>query len=101
MEIVVLAWSILLVVIVIQVWSIIRYVRKDEHIQHNDAYSPETLQKTQIIVEAIKTRKIKKHIITNSAPIYDSQKTLTQYRKFLSSELMKDLLVLSEETYNG
>ena len=101
MEIVVLFWGILIGIIVIQMSAIIRYVRKGEHIQCDNAYSQETLEKTRTIVEAIETRKIKKHIITNSAPKYDSKKTLTQYKKFLSSELMNDLLILNEETYNG
>lgn len=101
MEIVILFWGILVGIIVVQVCAIIRYVRKGEHIRYDNAYSQETLEKTRTIVEAIETRKIKKHIITNSAPKYDSKKTLAQYKKFLSSELMKDLLILNEETYNG
>lgn len=101
MKIVILLWGILLCVIIIQVWTIIRYMRKSEHMSHDNTYSEETFRKTETIIDAIETKKIKKHIITNSAPKYDSQKTLTQYREFLSSKLMKDLLELNEEMYNG
>lgn len=101
MNIVILLWTMLIVIIFVQVYFIVRYVRNGVHIKQDNSYSQETLEKTKYVIEAIETKKIKKHIITNSAPKYDSPKTRIQYKNFLLSELMKDILELSEERYHG
>ena len=101
MEIVAFIWIIMLSIIGIQIFSIIRFVKKGESVKFDDSYSDEAIEKTKIIVDAIRTNKIKKHILTNSAPIYDSKKTLLHYKNFLESELMKELSLMKEGTYNG
>ena len=52
-------------------------------------------------MKAIESGQIKKHLLTNSAEKYDSGKTLGQYQKFLKSNLMADIMNISEEHYNG
>lgn len=101
MTIVVLLWGALISIIGVQLYSIMSYIRNGGHVQLDNSYSQETLEKTKSVIEAIETRKIKKHIIANSAPKYSSQKTLIQFENFLASELMKEILTLDEETYNG
>ncbi len=101
MKIVFLFWAILFVTILVQIYFIIRYIRNGVHIPYNNDYSKETLEKTQTVIDAIENNEIKKHIITNSAPKYDSPKTRIQYKNFLLSELMKDILELNEERYYG
>ena len=101
MEIVILFWGILISVIFVQIYVIVYYIRKGVLLQYDDAYSEETIKVIKIIVEALQTNKIKKHIITNSAPVYDSPKTLMQFQTFLKSELMQDIQRLSEEAYDG
>ena len=101
MKIVFLFWVVFLVIILVQIYFIIRYIRNGVHIPYNDDYSKETLEKTQKVINAIENNEIKKHIITNSAPKYDSSKTRMQYKNFLLSELMKDILKLNEERYYG
>lgn len=96
-------WFILLVIILVQIYFIVQYIRNGVymHISNDNAYSQETLEKTRLVIDAIQNSEIKKHIITNSAPKYDSPKTRMQYKNFLMSELMKDILELSEERYCG
>ena len=102
MKIVFLIWIILLVTILIQIYFIIRYIKNGISIPYSNDYSKETLEKTKTVIVAIKNNEIKKHIITNnSTPKYDSSKTLIQYKNFLLSELMKDILELNEEKYYG
>ena len=59
----------MLSIIGIQIFSIIRFVKKGESVKFDDSYSDEAIEKTKIIVDAIRTNKIKKHILTNSAHI--------------------------------
>lgn len=101
MEIVIGVWGILMGVVFVQVYFIIRHIRKTGSVQYDHTYSKETLEKTQAVVEAIETGKIKKHIVTNSAPVYDSPKTLMQFRTFMASELMQDILEMGEVMYSG
>jgi|GEM_PF-3542369 hypothetical protein len=101
MKIVFLIWIILFVTILVQIYFIIRYIQKDVHIPYNNDYSKETLEKTKTVIAAIENNEIKKHIITNNAPKYDSSKTQVQYKNFLLSELMKDILELNDERYYG
>lgn len=101
MKIVFLIWIILFVTILVQIYFIIRYIQKDVHIPYNNDYSKETLEKTKTVIAAIENNEIKKHIITNNAPKYDSSKTQVQYKSFLLSELMKDILELNDERYYG
>lgn len=101
MKIVFLIWIILLVTILIQIYFIIRYIKNGISIPYNNDYSKETLEKTKTVIAAIKNNEIKKYIITNNAPKYDSSKTQVQYKNFLLSELMKDILELNDERYYG
>lgn len=101
MKIVFLIWIILLVTILIQIYFIIRYIKNGISIPYSNDYSKETLEKTKTVIAAIENNEIKKHIITNNAPKYDSSKTQIQYKNFLLSELMKDILELNDERYYG
>lgn len=101
MKIVSLIWIILLVTILIQIYFIIRYIKNGISIPYSNDYSKETLEKTKTVIAAIENNEIKKHIITNNAPKYDSSKTRIQYKNFLLSELMKDILELNDEKYYG
>lgn len=101
MKIVFLIWIILLVTILIQIYFIIRYIKNGISIPYNNDYSKETLEKTKTVIAAIENNEIKKYIMTNNAPKYDSSKTQVQYKNFLLSELMKDILELNDERYYG
>lgn len=101
MKIVSLIWIILLVTILIQIYFIIRYIKNGISIPYSNDYSKETLKKTKTVIVAIENNEIKKHIITNNAPKYDSSKVQIQYKNFLLSELMKDILELNDERYYG
>lgn len=85
----------------VQIYFIIRYIKNGISIPYNNDYSKETLEKTKTVIAAIENNEIKKHIITNNAPKYDSSKTQIQYKNFLLSELMKDILELNDERYYG
>lgn len=102
MKIVFLIWIILFVTILVQIYFIIRYIQNGVYISYSNDYSKETLEKTKTVIAAIENNEIKKHIITNnSTSKYDSSKTLIQYKIFLLSGLMKDILELNEEKYYG
>lgn len=101
MKIVFLIWIILFVTILVQIYFIIRYIQNVISIPYNNDYSKETLEKTKTVIAAIENNEIKKYIITNNAPKYDSSKTQVQYKNFLLSELMKDILELNDERYYG
>lgn len=101
MKIVFLIWIILLVTILLQIYFIISYIKNGISIPYNNDYSKETLEKTKTVIAAIENNEIKKYIITNNAPKYDSSKTQVQYKNFLLSELMKDILELNDERYYG
>lgn len=101
MKIVFLIWIILFVTILVQIYFITHYIQKGVHIPYNNDYSKETLEKTKTVIAAIENNEIKKHIITNNAPKYDSSKAQIQYKNFLLSELMKDILELNDERYYG
>lgn len=101
MRIVFLIWIILFVTILVQIYFIIRYIQNGISIPYNNDYSKETLEKTKTVIAAIENNEIKKYIITNNAPKYDSSKTQVQYKNFLLSELMKDILELNDERYYG
>lgn len=91
MNIVVLFFGIMITMPILQVLAILIYIQKGTYIQHSNIYSPETIEKVNIVTDAIKKNVIKKHTIINYAPEYDSKKTMIQYRNFLSSDLMKDI----------
>lgn len=101
MKIVFLIWIILFVTILVQIYFITHYIKNGISIPYSDDYSKETLEKTKTVIVAIENNEIKKHIITNNTPKYDSSKTLIQYKNFLLSELMKDILELNDERYYG
>ena len=101
MKIVFLIWIILFVTILVQIYFIIRYIQNGISIPYSDDYSKETLEKTKTVIAAIENNEIKKYIMANNAPKYDSSKTQVQYKNFLLSELMKDILELNDERYYG
>ena len=101
MKIVFLIWIILFVTILVQIYFIIRYIQNGVYISYSNDYSKETLEKTKTVIAAIENNEIEKHIITNNAPKYDSSKIQIQYKNFLLSELMKDILELNDERYYG
>ena len=101
MNLVIVYWSILLVVILVQIFTIVYCVRNEKVIACEEEYSPEVSEKARKVIHCIRTGIIKKHIITNSAKRYDSRTTLKRYRSFLNSKLMNDILSMDEESYNG
>lgn len=101
MKIVFFIWIILFVTILVQIYFITHYIKNGISIPYSNDYSKETLEKTKTVIAAIENNKIKKHIITNNAPKYDSSKIQIQYKNFLLSELMKDILELNDERYYG
>lgn len=101
MKIVFLIWIILFVTILVQIYFITHYIKNGISIPYSDDYSKETLEKTKTVIVAIENNEIKKHIITNNALKYDSSKAQIQYKNFLLSELMKDILELNDERYYG
>ena len=94
-------WIIMILIMLIQGVSIICFVKNGVNAKIDYLYSDEAISKARAVEKAIKTRKIKKHIIKDSAPIYDSKKTLLQYTNFLQSDLMQELILMKEENYNG
>lgn len=88
---IILIYGIMITIPILQILTILIYIHKGTYIQDKSDYSQETIEKINIVTNAIKKNIIKKHIIINYTPKYDSRKTLIQYRNFLSSELMKDI----------
>lgn len=84
-----------------QLVAILYYMKYGEKIVIRGEYAPEVENNTRVVMKAVESGEIKKHILTNSAEKYDSGKTLKQYQKFLGSELMADIMHISEEHYNG
>lgn len=101
MKLVLIFWTILAIIVIAYMYMIIRCVRNGEIARKDEIYSDEVIERTEIIINAIKTGMIKKHIISNSAKKYDSKKALEDYKIFLRSDLMTDLMLLDEENYNG
>lgn len=85
----------------VQVGAIIYHVRYSNAVSDYGGYSNEVRENARNVINAIKNKKIKKHLLTNSADKYDSGKTLKQYKDFLRSDLMKDMMQMDEEQYNG
>ena len=94
-------WIILIIVVVVQVGAIIHYVKGGERVTSYGIYSNKVKDNVKVVIDAIMLGKIKKHLLSNSAEKYDSGKTLEQYRIFLDSDLMKDIMHICEERYNG
>lgn len=91
-------WMIMILIMLIQGVSIICFVKNGIN-NRSCLYSDEAISKARAVEKAIKIRKIKKHIIKNSAPVYDSKKTLLQYTNFLQSDLMQELMLMKEQDY--
>lgn len=92
-------WIIMILIMLIKGVSIICFVKNGVNAKIYYLYSDEAISKARAVEKAIKTRKIKKHIIKNSSPIYDSKKTLLQYTNFLQSGLMQELMLMKEQDY--
>lgn len=101
MELVIMFWIIMLVIVISQLCAIIHYMRHDRVNSQYDSYTNEVIEKTNVVMRAVRSKTIKKHLLTNSADEYDSRKTLKQYRVFLNSDLMKDMMQMHEDQYHG
>ena len=80
MELIIFSCGIL--IIAVQVIAILAYVKNGEPMQYSSDYSQETIEKARIVSNAIRKSIIKKHIITNSAPKYNSKKKADAVQKF-------------------
>ena len=101
MGIVITFWIIMLGIMAVELGAILYYIKHGERSSAHGAYASEVKENTRIVMDAVKSRVIKKHLLTNSAEKYDSGKTLEQYKKFLNSALMSDIMHMCEERYNG
>lgn len=101
MGLVIIFWGVMVGMVIAQLVAILRYMKHGEKIKIYGDYSNEVKNNTKIVMKAIESGQIKKHLLTNSAEKYDSGKTLGQYQKFLKSNLMADIMNISEEHYNG
>lgn len=101
MGIVITFWLVMLGIMIVELGAILYHLRHGEKITIYGDYAAEVKENTRAVMAAIKARVIKKHIITNSADKYDSGKIREQYKEFLSSELMSDIMNMCEERYCG
>ncbi len=98
---VIILWILLLVVLIAHLYTVFCYKKSFNKIKSSDGYSKEVIQNTNMISAAIMLNKIKQHLLTNSAEVYDSGKELEHYRSFLKSPLMKDITNIKEKNYHG
>lgn len=101
MGVVIIFWFVMLGLMVVELGAILYYIKHDKKSLVHGAYADEVKENTRIVMDAVKSRVIKKHLLTNSAEKYDSGRTLEQYKKFLNSTLMSDIMHMREEQYNG
>ncbi len=101
MGIVIAFWVAMIGVMAAELGAILYHVKYGERNTVDDAYAVEVKENAEAVMTALKFRVIKKHLLTNSAEKYDSGKTLEQYKKFLDSALMRDIMHMHEEQYNG
>lgn len=101
MGMVIIFWVMMGIIVIIQVGAIIYHVKYGNIASDYDGYSNEVRENARNVINAIRLKIVKKHLLTNSADKYDSGKTLKQYKFFLKSDLMKDMLQMDEEQYNG
>lgn len=101
MGIVITFWLVMVCIMVVELSAILYHVKYVENIAIYDVYDVEVKENTKVVMDAVKSRVIKKHLLSNSAEKHDSGKTLEQYKIFLGSELMSDIMKLSEERYHG
>lgn len=110
MDIILLIISIIAVLLVLPltVVSIIRSRKKSYRTSENNTvfhktnYTPDVQVATELQYDKVKSGKIRRHILTNSASYYDSGVTVKQYKSFLSSPIMKSLVIeRKEERYYG
>ncbi len=94
-------WFILIGLILAELGAILHHIKHGQKSTVNGVYAVEVKENAVIVMNAIKSRVIKKHLLTNSAEQYDSGKTLEQYKKFLDSQLMSDIMQMHEEQYHG
>lgn len=94
-------WTLMIIIALVQFFTIFFHMKHSGKIVINGNHANEVKQNTRVVIEALKSGRIKKHILTNSAKRYDSGKTLEQYQKFLGSVLMADIINMNEEHYNG
>lgn len=101
MGIVISFWLVMIAIMAAELGAILYHIKYGEKLTVDDAYANEVKENTKAVMDALKSRVIKKHLLTNSADKYDSGKTLEQYKKFLNSALMSDMMHMQEERYNG
>ena len=101
MGLVILFWIVMAGIVIAQIAAILYYMKHGEKTLIYGAYAAGVKENTKVVMHAIKSRIIKKHLLTNSAEKYDSGKTLEKYKKFLGSDLMNDMMQMHEEHYNG
>lgn len=101
MGVVITFWFLMIGIAIAQLGAIFYHMKYGKKITIDNAYSTKVKENTRAVMEAIKLKIIKKHLLTNSADKYDSGKTLQQYQKFLTSDLMNDIMQMREEKYNG
>ncbi len=80
------------------------YLFKKNH-KHNwdkSQYSTTTIEHSEKIIQAIESGKIKKQLIENDAPIYNSNKAMSQYVKFVdNSPIYREISALKGGRYYG
>lgn len=101
MGIVITFWFVMLGILAIELGAILYHIKHGEKSSVYGVYASEVKENTKAVMDALKSRVIKKHLLTNSAEKYDSGKTLEQYKRFLNSALMSDMMHMQEEQYNG
>nr|WP_296480330.1 hypothetical protein [uncultured Acetatifactor sp.] len=96
---------VLIALLIAQVGYVIGKVkknRKNEDDYLKSVYSTDVLEHGKKSMQAVRSGEIKKQLIENDAPLYNSARTLQQYSKFIEeSTIFKKILVFKESRYNG
>lgn len=94
---------ILSIAVGVQVYSLVKAIKekRQEEKKRLENYSSQVIEAGKKIRGWLSKGDVNKHTITNSAPPYESKRTLSSYRKFLQSQLMKTVETVKEERYNG
>lgn len=101
MGFVILFWIVTIGIVIVQIVAIQSYMQHGERSTVYGEYANQVIENTKVVVDAMKSRKIKKHLLSNSSEKYDSGKTLEKYKKFIESDLMSDMMQMREEQYHG
>lgn len=101
MELVIAFLVIMVITVLVQLSALIYCMKHDDVVTVYGEYTDNVKEKTKAVINALISKIIKKHLLTNSAEEYDSKDILRQYKGFLNSNLMKDLTQMYEEQYHG